>query len=324
MNRLTEFLGQFNVAAAGYSEGTKWHRLTELPISTYVGYDGENYYTFFDCPTNFDSTWMQVATNLYKRTSIGPTANSGLILRFDKRHRDRFAIFLLELISQSEVGDDPNDLLSAILPKWFVFWDEPTPLLNHAKQVQLFGELEILSNLIPNIEVRALDTWRSPHDSDDLHDWQGERIHLEAKTSSSNPRKIHISSIDQMDHTTAAHDNLCLLIVELDIDPEGTNLQEKVNHVREVSRNSNCQDRLDELLSLFGYLDRHGPMYTHTYVIRDILCLFIGPMTPIYTTHHLTNNFDSSVKKISQVVDYQTLDCDIVNEGLWYDLSQQL
>jgi hypothetical protein len=324
MNRLTEFLGQFDVASTGYSEGIKWHRLTESPISTFVGYDGENYYTFFDCPTAFESTWLQVATNLYKRSTIGPTENTGLILRFEEIYRDRFATFLLELISQCSNGDDPNDLLSMILPRWFVFWDEPTPLLSPSKQVQLFGELEILNNLIMNIEDRALSTWRSPHDVNDLHDWQGERIHLEAKITSSSPRSIHISSIDQMDHTTAAHDNLCLLIVELDRDPIGINLEEKVNQVREVSRQANCQDRLDELLSLFGYLDRHGPMYNNTYIVQDILFLFIGPMTQIYTTNHLTEDFDSTVKKITQIVDYRNLDFGTVNEAFWHDISQQL
>ena len=78
------------------------------------------------------------------------------------------------------------------------------------------------------------------------------------------------------------------------------------------------------MLSLFGYLDRHGPMYNHTYLLQDSLYLFVGPMTPIYTTDHLTENFDASVKKISQVVDYQNLDCNIVSEEVWYEISQQL
>ena len=65
-----------------------------------------------------------------------------------------------------------------------------------------------------------------------------------------------------MDFTNAANNSLFLIIVELNRDPEhGMNLQEKVNATREIATEAGCEDRLNELLSLFGYLDRHGPLY---------------------------------------------------------------
>jgi len=325
MTRLVEFLGQFGVAEAGYETGIKWHKLTDLPINSYIGYDGDNYHVFFDCDTSLDCTWMQIATNLFKRTNQGPTGNLGLILRFEVEHRDRFAPFLNELINQCIDGRDPNDLLTDILPRWFLFWDEPMPLLDSAKQVQLFGELEILNNLFPHVRERALDTWRSPHSENDLHDWQGERVHLEAKTSSENPRRLYVSSIDQMDFTSAANNALFLIIVELNRDPEhGMNLQEKVNATREIAMEAGCEDRLNELLSLFGYLDRHGPLYQGKFCIENILQVPIGPLTPIYTSQHLNDNFDNVVKKITQVVDYSNLACESTNADFWFDIGELL
>ena len=322
--RLTEFLGQFDVATTGYSTGIKWHLLTEEPIYTYVGFDNLNFYIFFDCDTHLDSTWLQVSNDLFKRGNTGPTGSQGLTLRFDQGFRDRFAPFLLELIEQCEIGDDPDDRLSEVLPRWFIFWDEPLPLLDVSKQVQLFGELEILSKLIPEIGIRALDTWRSPHNSDDLHDWQGQEIHLEAKVTASRPRRIHISTIDQMDPTTAAHDNLVLIIVELDRMDSAPNLSDKVSELRGIAREHNCETRLEELLALFGYLDRHGPMYGDGFEIAALLYLEIGPLTEIYTSRHLTENYDEHVKKITQTVDYQRIGMQTICSDVWNNLSNQL
>ena len=69
-----EFLGQFGVAEAGYETGIKWHKLTDLPITTYIGYDGDNYHVFFDCDTSLD---YYLDADLYKFVQENKSRTNG-------------------------------------------------------------------------------------------------------------------------------------------------------------------------------------------------------------------------------------------------------
>lgn len=71
------------------------------------------------------------------------------------------------------------------------------PDLTLAEQIGLFGEIWVLRNvIIPSIGSRACSLWSGPHA--DRHDFIGENVHIEVKTTTKSEDKHEISRMDQL------------------------------------------------------------------------------------------------------------------------------
>lgn len=69
--------------------------------------------------------------------------------------------------------------------------------LGISEQIGLFGELWVLSNvLIPALGNRACHLWSGPHS--ERHDFVGNGVHLEVKTTTRSEQKHEISRLDQL------------------------------------------------------------------------------------------------------------------------------
>ena len=317
MLKLTQFIGQFDIARAGYKTGTKWHPLALGIAESHVGFGNGSFFVYIE--HDLESTdWKQVASYLSLRVSQGPTKKMGALLMFDEEYRDRFVTFMHELVEQCQQGENPLVIIERLLPRWFRFWDEPNPPLDLKDQIGLFGELEVLIRLMENGDSEPLECWRGPFDEDNLHDFQGKNGHLEVKTNSKSPRSITISSLDQMDAMKAAKNELYLIIVELERDDHGDNLPYKVSEAREMAKKAGAEYKLEELLILCNYLDRHELLYSENkYNISQILNHKVGDKTPIYNSSHLKKNFDHAVKRVRQLVDYSGFSTNEISEKEW-------
>jgi len=317
MLQLTQFIGQFDIARVGYKTGTKWHSLTSGLAESHVGFGEGSFFVHIEHDLE-SADWKQVASYLSLRVSQGPTKKMGALLMFDEEYRDRFAPFMHELVEQCQQGENPLEIIQRLLPRWFRFWDEPNPPLDIKDQIALFGELEVLVRLMESGDSRPLECWRGPFDEDDLHDFQGKDGHLEVKTNSKSPRSITISSLDQMDAKKAAKDELYLIIVELERDDHGHHLPNKVSEARRMAKKAGAENKLEELLILCNYLDRHELLYSENkYNISQILIHKVGDKTPIYNSSHLKENFDQTVKRVRQLVDYSGLSISEISEKEW-------
>ena len=322
MLSLEQFIGQFEIARTGYKEGIKWHSLALGGVESHVGFGDGNFYVHIEHDLE-TSDWKQAASYLSLRVSTGPTKKSGALLMFEAEYRDRFVTFFHELVEECQQGQNPIEVIERLLPRWFRFWDEPNPPLDISEQIGLFGELEVLTKLMQQGHSDPLECWRGPFKKDNLHDFQGDKGHIEVKTNMKSPRGIVISHLEQMNPKKAAKNELFLAIVELDRDENGDDLPSKVSEARIVASNAGVEDKLDELLLLCNYLDRHQILYSENkFTISRVLLHKVGKNTPIYNGSHLKESFDSTVKSVRQTVDYSGLSASEITEKEWSQLKR--
>lgn len=82
-----------------------------------------------------------------------------------------------------------DDLRAALRPV--------APDLGVSEQIGLFGELWVLGNvLIPTLGPRACLLWSGPHR--ERHDFVGERVHIEVKTTTGSEERHEITRLDQL------------------------------------------------------------------------------------------------------------------------------
>jgi len=319
--QLAEFLKQFEVAKLGHEVGTKWHRTSIGTVNSYVGYDGKHYFFHVDADQE-KWKWRKIASHLFMRSTEGPDGNLGILLRCESEYRDRFAPFFHELMQKVHDGDDPISAIANLLPKWFAFWNEPRPLLSKKEQIGLFGELCVLEKMI-EINENLIRTWVSPHRKDDLHDFKGEKAHLEVKTSANYPRSMYISNIDQANPVKTPNGNLFFLIVELVEDERGQSLAKLVESHRIKFKNLSICDDYNDLISLSGITPNDMPYYNSVnFRIENMYLLKINSDTGIYTSEDLIEDKSKSVKKITQIVDYEKLALDIFTDSKFRQICE--
>lgn len=125
-----------------------------------------------------------------------------LILSLEESsRRDLFAEVCSDVVRalvRSEDEGETNLLpeLGARLAAWRAFLRDQSGGLTRQETVGLIGELLLLEQLVARVPD-ALALWKSPDDG--LHDFENCGRSLEVKTSLGSARRLHISTLDQLD-----------------------------------------------------------------------------------------------------------------------------
>jgi hypothetical protein len=91
----------------------------------------------------------------------------------------------------------PAAAVTSILRAWQAAWRPARAAMDKSTQVGLFGELFILWRLmLPAIGPIAVDQWSGP--DYERHDFVGQRLHLEVKTTRKGRPEHEISRLDQL------------------------------------------------------------------------------------------------------------------------------
>ena len=92
---------------------------------------------------------------------------------------------------------DPWTAVAATIRAWQGAWKPVNPEMDKNVQVGLFGELLVLRTLMfPCIGFAAVDQWSGPES--ERHDFVGDRLHLEVKTTRKSRHEHEISRLDQL------------------------------------------------------------------------------------------------------------------------------
>lgn len=92
---------------------------------------------------------------------------------------------------------DPWAAVAATVRNWQSAWKPVRQEMSAAVQVGLFGELLVLNSLmLPCLGPAAVDQWSGP--DAERHDFVGDRLHLEVKTTRKSRPEHEISRIDQL------------------------------------------------------------------------------------------------------------------------------
>ncbi len=92
---------------------------------------------------------------------------------------------------------EPWAAVAAIVRNWQSAWKPIRQEMSAVLQVGLFGELLVLNSLmLPCVGPAAVDQWRGP--DAERHDFVGDRMHLEVKTTRKSRPEHEISRLDQL------------------------------------------------------------------------------------------------------------------------------
>lgn len=92
---------------------------------------------------------------------------------------------------------DPWSAVAATIRAWQSAWKPVRPAMDKAVQVGLFGELLVLRTLmVPCLGPPAVYQWSGPES--ERHDFVGDRLHLEVKTTRKSRQEHEISRLDQL------------------------------------------------------------------------------------------------------------------------------
>jgi hypothetical protein len=92
---------------------------------------------------------------------------------------------------------EPWKAVAATIRAWQSAWKPLRPAMDKTVQVGLFGELLVLRSLmIPALGTAAVDQWSGPEF--ERHDFVGEWLHIEVKTTRKSRAEHEISRLDQL------------------------------------------------------------------------------------------------------------------------------
>ncbi|SPR95923.1 PD-(D/E)XK motif protein [Cupriavidus taiwanensis] len=127
-----------------------------------------------------------------------------------------------------------------------------TPDLSASEQIGLFGELWVLSNvLFPTLGPRVCHLWSGPES--ERHDFVGQGVHVEVKTTTKSEPKHEISRLDQLRAPSGKRLLFISVILEKSLGGDET-LADRVDDIREkLGTDGNALDVFDSRLAQLGW-----------------------------------------------------------------------
>lgn len=152
-------------------------------------------------------------------------------------HEELFTLLTNKVVYAIRVeGRDPAVAVARIIDELRAALRPVVPDLSHAEQIGLFGELWVLSNvLFSTVGPRVCYLWSGP--DSERHDFVGEGVHVEVKTSTRSEPKHEISRVDQLRAPRGKRLLLVSLLLERSLGGEET-LADRVDEVREKLGNA--------------------------------------------------------------------------------------
>lgn len=149
-------------------------------------------------------------------------------------------------------GRDPAVSVERIISDMRAALRTLVPDLSTAEQIGLFGELWVLSNiLIPTLGTRACHLWSGPES--ERHDFVGQAVHVEVKTTTRSEPKHEISRIDQLRAPLGKRLLFVSVMLERSLGGDET-LANRIDEVREkLGTDGHALDVFDSRLAMLGW-----------------------------------------------------------------------
>jgi hypothetical protein len=167
-------------------------------------------------------------------------------------------------------GRDPAVSVERIIDDMRAALRPLAPDLSTAVQIGLFGELWVLSNvLLPTIGPRACHLWSGPES--ERHDFVGQGVHVEVKTTTRSEQKHEISRLDQLKAPASKRLLFVSVMLERSLGGDET-LADRVDEIREkLVSDGRALDVFDSRLAQLGWhegLRQTGALLRFTF--RDV------------------------------------------------------
>lgn len=195
--------------------------------------------------------WMDVSARSHHEELLTLVANKVLhAIRIEGRD---------PAVSVERIIDDMRAALRPLVPD-----------LGTTEQIGLFGELWVLSNvLLPSLGTRACHLWSGPES--ERHDFVGQGVHVEVKTTTRSEPKHEISRIDQLRAPVGKRLLFVSVMLERSLGGDET-LADRVDEIREkLGTDGHAIDVFDSRLAQLGWhegLRQTGALLRFTF--RDV------------------------------------------------------
>lgn len=167
-------------------------------------------------------------------------------------------------------GRDPAVSVERIIDDMRAALRPLTPDLGATEQIGLFGELWVLSNvLFPTLGPRVCHLWSGPES--ERHDFVGQGVHVEVKTTTRSEPKHEISRLDQLRPPVNKRLLFVSVMLEKSLGGDET-LADRVDEIREkLGSDGHALDVFDSRLAQLGWhegLRQTGTLLRFTF--RDV------------------------------------------------------
>ena len=196
-------------------------------------------------------TWLDVSARSHHEELLTLVANKVLhAIRFEGRD---------PAVSVERIIDDMRAALRPLAPD-----------LSMAEQIGLFGELWVLSNvLFPTLGSRVCHLWSGPES--ERHDFVGQGVHVEVKTTTRSEPKHEISRLDQLKAPASKRLLFVSVMLEKSLGGDET-LADRIDEIREkLGSDGRALDVFDSRLAQLGWhegLRQTGALLRFTF--RDV------------------------------------------------------
>ncbi len=192
-----------------------------------------------------------------QRTSLGPVLDVIAEPAYERVFGAVCGEMVAAIVDQKR---NPIHAVASTLRAWSTAWKPATGLMSDIAQVGLFGELLTLEKIVfPAIGAKAVAHWSGP--DRERHDFVGDRLHLEIKTTRKSVHEHVISRLDQL--RVPESRKLIVVSVLLEESAAGSlSVATQMDKVVELLRGDPAT--LDDFLTkaaLYGWTDalRHSP-----------------------------------------------------------------
>jgi len=170
-------------------------------------------------------------------------------------HEELFTLVVNKVLCAIRVeGRDPAIAVEKIIDDMRAALRPIAPDLGPSEQIGLFGELWVLSNvLFPTVGAQVCHLWSGP--DGERHDFVGQGVHVEVKTTIRSEPKHEISRLDQLRAPPKKRLLLVSVLLERSLGGEET-LADRVDEVREkLGNDGRSIDVFETQLSKIGWHD---------------------------------------------------------------------
>lgn len=208
-------------------------------------------------------------------------------------------------ISVERIIDDMRAALRPIVPD-----------LGATEQIGLFGELWVLSNVMfPTIGPRACHLWSGPES--ERHDFVGQEVHVEVKTTTRSEPKHEISRLDQLRPPMNKRLLFVSVMLEKSLGGDET-LADLIDELREkLGSDGHALDVFDSRLSQLGWhegLRQTGALLRFTF--RNVHVFEVTGMFPRLPDDYVPPLGVTSIKYTINVGSLPSLEVSTVQELL--------
>ncbi len=213
-------------------------------------------------------------------------------------------------------GRDPAVSVERIIDEMRAALRPLAPDLSTAEQIGLFGELWVLSNvLLPTLGPRVSHLWSGPES--ERHDFVGQGVHIEVKTTTRSEPKHEISRLDQL--KAPANKRLLFVSVMLERSLGGDEtLADRVDEIREkLGSDGHALDAFDSRLAQLGWhegLRQTGALLRFTF--RDVHVFEVAGNFPRLPDDYMPPPGVTGIKYSINVGSLPSLDVSEVREVL--------